>query len=149
MKNNNTMEEETQKNNNGTELCLNGIYVAILACSYYFVIKMFNESNGDYRSSYVNCFILVVPCVIDGTRELLNYTKKQKFVINVVDLAFGILCFIIAVCLFFAIITNIECKTFASIIIYSSIVCICSNAAHLASELVDACKLKFSGVKEE
>lgn len=141
------MEEKEIANNNGIELILNATYVFIIVLSYFLIVNMFNTiskvDNIDYGPTYVNCFILVVPCVIDGVKELLNYTKKQKIAINIIDIIFGVLSCLLAVSLLFAIFTNNNKSIFAQIMVYSSILCSCSYFAHFTSAFVELCKLKF------
>ncbi len=80
------MDERKRITNNGVELILNAIYVVIIICSYIIITDTFSKvDNNDYKASYVSGLILVMPCIIDGIRELLNDTKKQKLLLNIID----------------------------------------------------------------
>ena len=72
------MDERKRITNNGVELILNAIYVVIIICSYIIITDTFSKvDNNDYKASYVSGVILVMPCIIDGIRELLNDTKNE------------------------------------------------------------------------
>lgn len=139
------MSEKKHTDSNGVDLILNAIYTIVIALSYLLITDTFREidNGGDYKTVYVSCLILIIPCVLDGVKELLNYMKKQKLYVNIFDLVFGILSFLIAASLIFAIFRNNNERTFACIIVYGSIVCVCSYATHFTSALIDACRMKF------
>ena len=133
------MDERKRITNNGVELILNAIYVVIIICSYIIITDTFSKvDNNDYKASYVSGLILVMPCIIDGIRELLNDTKKQKLLLNIIDFVFGFLSFLVAACFVFAIIKNANDKIFASVIVYGSIVCVFSYVGHLTFALIYA-----------
>ncbi|MDE7182328.1 MAG: hypothetical protein K2O41_04755 [Clostridia bacterium] len=73
----------------GFDALINGLYFIIVLISFIISVTLYTDNN--YRASYATCFILVVPCLLDGIKDFVSVQIRKKWLSRIDALVTGLM----------------------------------------------------------
>lgn len=112
----NTVEGELK--GRAFDITYNAIVLFVCIVSYVLVFQIYKKATADdFRTFYASCFVFIVPCMMDGLRELLSL-KNKTVVLRIVESISTLLSILLVASLLVLLVFNVFYQVALSIFIY-------------------------------
>ncbi len=124
----------------GFDALINGLYFVITFVSFILTVAIFLRGSSG-RASFATCFIMVVPCILDGVKDFVAAKHRRKFLAISDFIILVILC-AVAITLLVLIFEDLNILILSRILIYVSILGTLRYALIMGFSVYDVAKEK-------
>ncbi|MDE6586133.1 MAG: hypothetical protein K2K80_05595 [Clostridia bacterium] len=124
----------------GFDILISAVYFTALLLS--FLLLNSNSVSGNTREVYVSCLVLVLPCALDGFKDVV-YTFSGKKSLDIINIIISCLLAVVSVLLMVMICTEWNDECWGNIIIYGSALSFGKYAVTIIFLFVELMRKKF------
>ena len=124
----------------GFDIMVSAAYFAALFISLLITGSTFN--SGNHKAAYVSCFVLTIPCILDGFKEFVCSISLKK-TLDILNLVISGLLTIIALTLLSIICVGWNNEILGKVLIYGSILSFGKYLINIGNGVAELIRIKF------